>query len=291
MVAKKSAAKGKTTGTEIVDWQAEMAAQAQIAAGAQRSAGGGGKFFSLQGGIIQYDGNPLPGNQMAVVILADIMENSWYDGPFDPSNPASPKCFAFGRHEDAMEPHVAVDQDEYFERQHDVCKDCPRNEWGSAPQGRGKDCKNVMRLAMIPAGQYKPQGKGRNVTFEFEPYDDPTHFARAEVAFLKLPVTSVKNYAKYVKQLAADMGRPPWGVVTNIYLEPDPKSQYKVMFEIVDTLDDELLPTVMNRHKAEESTIDFPYQPPLDDDEQQQRAPARSSNKLRGQTGAKKRGR
>lgn len=285
---KKAPNTNKAPGTDVVDWEAEMKAQAAIAAGAQRSAGGGGKFFSIKAGVLSFDDNPLPGNQMAVVILADVMENSWYDGPYDPTTPASPKCFAFGRHEEAMEPHVKVDQEDYFERQHDTCSDCPRNEWGSAATGKGKDCKNVMRIAMIPAGQYKPQGRGRNVTHDLELYEDEAHFARAEAAFLKVPVMSVKNYSKYVKQLAADIGRPPWGVITNVWVEPDPKSQFKVMFELVDTLGPELLPAVMNRHKAEESTIDFPYSPPLE--EEAESAPAKSNNKLRGKATAKKRG-
>lgn len=286
MVARKKVAAG--TGTDIVDWEAEMRQQAEIAAGAQRSSGGGGKFFSTQAGVLQYDQNPLPGNQMAVIILADIMENSWYDGPYDPSTPASPKCFAFGHEEGEMEPHEKVDQDEYFERQSPICADCPRNEWGSAATGRGKDCKNVMRLAVIPAGQYKAKGSGRNVTFDYEAYDDPKHFTKAEVAFLKLPVMSVKNYAKYVKQLAADLGRPPHGVVTNVYIEPDAKSQYKLMFELVDVVDNDLLPIVMKRHGAELATIDFPYSPPLDDDERAAAAPAKSNNKLRGKAPVKK---
>lgn len=278
MVAKKSKASG--TGTEIVDWEAEMKAQAEIAKGAQRSSGGGGKFFSTQAGVLSYDKNPLPGNQMAVIIIADIIENSWYEGEYDPNTPASPKCFAFAHHEEALEPHPKVDQDPYFERQHDVCNGCPRNEWGSAPKGRGKDCKNVMRLSLIPAGQYKQTGSGRNKTVEYEPYEEEEHFARAEEAFLKLPVMSVKNYSKYVKQLADDLGRPPHGVITNIWLESDPKSQYKVMFELMDKVPDDLLPVIMNRHKAAKATIDFPYSPPIEDEEE--RAPAKSNNKLKG---------
>lgn len=278
--------KAKEPGTEVVDWQKEMEQQAELAAGAQRSAGGGGKFFSTQAGVLQYDGTPLPGNQMAVIVLADIMENSYYDGPFDPSTPASPKCFAFGHDEDEMEPHDAVDKDEYFERQAEACAGCPMNEWGSADTGKGKACKNVMRLALIPAGQYKPVGKGRNVTFEYEQYEDEAHFAKADVAFLKLPVMSVKNYAKYVKQLAGDLRRPPHGVVTNIYIEPDPKSQYKLMFELVDTVEDDLMPTVMKRHKAEKDSLDFPYQPPQDD-ENAGRGTAKANNKLRGKSPAK----
>jgi hypothetical protein len=275
----------KEPGTEIVDWEAQMRAQAEIAAGAQRASGGGGKFFSMKAGQLTYDGNALPGNQMAVIILADILENSWYDGPYDPETPASPKCFAFAKHEEALEPHEKVDQDDYFERQHDVCNGCPRNEWGSAPTGRGKDCKNVQRLAMIPAGIYKPKGTGRNVTFELELFDDASHFAKAEPAFMKLPVMSVKNYAKYVKQVAADMGRPPHGVVTNVWVEPDPKSQFTVKFEVIDRVEGDLLPTIMNRHKAEQSSIDFPYSPPQEREEGAE--PVKANNKLKGKAGAR----
>lgn len=275
-------------GTEVVDWEKQMEEQARIAAEAQRSSGGGGKFFSMQAGVLSFDGTPLPGNQMAVIILADIMENSWYDGPYDPNTPASPKCFAFAKHEDALEPHVKVDQDEYFERQHDTCNGCPRNEWGSAPVGKGKDCKNVMRLSMIPAGVYKQQGKGRNATYELELYDEDAHFAKAEEAFMKLPVMSVKNYSVYVKMLAADVRRPPHGVITNIYLEPDPKSQFRVMFELIEPVSSEYLNTIMQRHKAAQSAIDFPYSPPIDKDEQDTGRTTASSNKLRGKNPVKK---
>jgi hypothetical protein len=275
------------TGTDVVDWEAQMRRDAEVAAGAQRSSGGGGKFFSTQAGVLQFDGTPLPGNQMAVIVLADIMENSWYEDKYDPDTPASPKCFAFGHDEEDMEPHEKVDQDPYFARQNPECHDCPRNEWGSADTGRGKACKNVMRLALIPAGVYKAKGTGRNAQHELELFDDVTHFAKAEVAFLKLPVMSVKNYAKYVKSLAADMGRPPHGVITNIYLEPDPKSQYKVCFEVIDKAPKDLLQTLLQRHAAENASINFPYSPPLDDDDRAERAPAKSNNKLRGKAPAK----
>lgn len=278
--------RNKAAGTEVMDWEKEMEQQAELAAAAQRASGGGGKFFSIKAGVLTFDDSPLPGNQMMVIILADVIENSWYDGPYDPSTPASPKCFAFAHDEDDLAPPDAVDKDPYFERQAMVCADCPRNEWGSAPTGKGKDCKNVMRLAMIPAGQYKPQGKGRNVTYEPEMYDDAKHFEKADVVFLKVPVMSVKNYSKYVKAIAADLRRPPHGVITNIYVEPDPKSQFKVMFELVDVVDSEFMPIVMKRHKAEYASIDFPYQPPMEDEAE--RAPARSNNKLRGKAPVKK---
>lgn len=265
--------------TEVLDWQKEMEQQAEIAAATQRSSGGGGKFFSMLGGILQYDGTPMPGNQMAVIILADVLENSYYDTAYDPSTPTSPKCFAFAKTEADLEPHSAVDTDPYFERQNDVCQGCERNEWGSARVGRGKACSNVQRLAMIPAGVYKAQGKGRNTTFELDLYDDPEHFAKAEVAFMKLSVMNVRHYSTFVKQLAADMRRPPHGVIALVFIEPDPKSQFKVSFELIDTVPDEFMPILMKRHAAEQASIDFPYQPPQVAEEPK---PGKSANKLRG---------
>lgn len=272
----------KTTGTDVVDWEKEMEAQAAVAASQQRATGGGGKFFSTAAGVLSFDGAPMPGNRMAVVILAGIMENSYYDGPFDPSTPASPVCFAFGTDESEMEPHTAVDNDAYFARQNDVCNGCPQNEWGSAPTGKGKACKNVMRLSLLLAGTFSEKGSGRSKSLDFDGLiDDEDHYSTAEEAYLKLPVMSVKNYANFVKQVAADLKRPPHGVFVEVWVEPDPKSQYRVMFEVIDKVPNHLLKTIMARHDKAKASIDFPYSPPQNDAADQ---PAKSSsaNKLRG---------
>lgn len=257
------ATKAKTPGTAVVDWEKEMAQQAEIAAAAQRSMGGGGKFFSMKAGQLSFDGTPLPGNMMAVIVLADVMENSYYDAAYDADTPTSPKCFAFAKNEDDLEPLDEVDKDPYFDRQHDTCNGCPQNEWGSATTGRGKACKNVMRLAMIPAGAYT-KGPGRTAGLELEMYDDTEHFEKCDVAFMKLPVMSVKNYSMYVKGLAGEMRRPPHGVFTNVTVEPDQKSQFKVVFEVIDKVPDELMAIIMKRHKLADDTIAFPYTPPME---------------------------
>jgi hypothetical protein len=269
----------KSPGTDLIDWEEEMARQAEIAAGAQRSSGGGGRFFSMKAGVLTFDGTPLPGNRMVVAIIADIMENSYYDSPFVEGVPASPVCFAFAKVEGDLEPHTAVDNDPYFERQSDVCQGCPRNEWGSARVGKGKACGNVMRLSMIPAGTFSEKGSGRNKTLEFDGLiDDPEHYRTAEEAFMKLPVMSVKNYSAFVKGVAADLRRPPHGVFTEVWLEPDPKSQFKVMFEVVDKVPNELLKIMMDRHAKAQASIDFPYNPPAEPEVPVKTA---SNNKLR----------
>lgn len=273
-----------TGGREVVDWEKQMEEQAAVAAAAQRSTGGGGKFFSMKAGQLSFDGNPFPGNQMAVIVLAYTLENSWYDGPYDPNTPASPRCFAFGMDEKTLEPHPKVDEEEYFERQNDECSGCPRNEWGSADTGRGKACKNVVRLAMIPAGEYVSKG-GRNAGLDLTLYDDPEHFAKADVAFMKLPVMSVANWTKFVKQVAADLRRPPHGIIVNLVVVPDAKAQFKVEFEVIDNVPNELLPVIMQRHGAEQASIDFPYSPPMEDEAP---TPNKASSKLTKRPAAKK---
>jgi hypothetical protein len=255
-----------TTGTEVVDWEKEMAAQAELAAAAQRSTGGGGKFFSMKSGQLSFDNVPLPGNMMAVIVMADTMENSFYDSAYDPDTPTSPKCFAFARDEKELAPHEAVDNDPYFVRQHDTCNGCPQNEWGSARTGRGKACANVMRLAMIPAGTYT-KGAGRAAGLELTMIDDEEHYEKADPGFMKLSVLNVKGYANYVRGLAAEMKRPPHGVFTNVSVEPDAKSQFKVIFEVIGAVPNNLMATVMKRHKLIEDAIGFPYTPPQEKEE------------------------
>ena len=172
----------------------EMEAKAKIAEAAQRKTGGGGAFFSTAGGILKYGGTAMPGNQMVVIILADIMENVYYDAPYDPEVPASPKCFAFGKSEREMQPHEAVALEDCFEQQADTCSECPHNEWGSAAKGKGKACSNGMRLAMIPAGVYSAKGRGREVSFSLDKlFEDAAHFKSAETAFAKSSAWSTSS--------------------------------------------------------------------------------------------------
>lgn len=241
----------KQPGTAVVKWDEELAKQAEVAAGMEDSTASG-QFFSLKGGILQWNDAPLQGNQMAVVILDSILENVFYEGKYDPETPQGPTCFAFGRNETELKPHQIVV--EASNQQHDFCSGCEMNEWGSADTGRGKACRNTRRLAMIPAGTFNQAGK-------FELVDDEEHYATAAVGFMKLPVTSVKGYAAFVKQVAGALKRPPFGIVTKVKVVPDPKSQFKVVFEPIMSLPDELMGAIMKRHEEAVSIIDFPYTP------------------------------
>lgn len=261
-------------GTEVVDWEKQMAEQAKMAQDAEKL-GGGGKFFSTKAGVLTFDETPLPGNQMAVVILDGIHENIFYGTAYDPDNRAPPKCFAFGREEDGtfvpedeMEPHEIVDKEtDTFERQSSDCASCPNNEWGSAEKGRGKACGNRRRLALIPAGSYVSQGRGKG--FELELFDDEDLFSKADLAFMKLPVMSGKAYSRFVHSVAEEFKRPPHGVFARIWLEPDQRSQFKVEFEVLEEVPGHLLPVIMRRHEEAKKAIAFPYTPFREEDEQE----------------------
>jgi hypothetical protein len=190
-----------------------------------------------------------------------------------------PTCFAFHKDpetKDEMAPHPSVFKEDCFTPQHDgECKDCPMNEWGSADKGRGKACSNRRRLAIIPAGSYNRQGKSNN--YDLEMFDDEAHYKSAEEAYLKVPVTSGKNFDKYVRELSEEFKRPTFAVFTRIWSEPDPKSQFKLNFEMLDLVPNELMEAVFKRYKDLNERIDFPYLPPSDDEEEK---PAKQNAKL-----------
>jgi len=222
----------------------------------------GGTFLSTRAGVLSFGEEQLPGNQMAVVILDSILENTYYAERFDPDNPSAPTCYAFGRRKDEMAPHESMQSSpEYFVPQHSECKGCPHDQWGSADTGRGKACQNRARLALIPAGFYSQPKGSRELTLDL--FTDAAHFANAEVAFLKVPPTSVtEEWGKYVAQLQTAHRRPPFAFITRVYLQPHPKHQYHVKFEMLEPLPDELSPIIFRRHEEAAANIITPYSPP-----------------------------
>lgn len=270
----------KPQSKALTNWREEAAASAAKAATMEQSSGGG-KFFSMRAGVLSYDDVALPGNQMCAVILEGMYENVYYAEKFDPEAKTPPTCFAFGYDNDEMQPHDSMDEHpDVFEKQSEFCKDCPQNEWGSADRGKGKACGNRRRLAVIPGGQFSKKG-------DLEIIDDEKIFAKADLAYMKLPVTSVKAYSSYVREVSEQLGKPLWAVFTRIYLEPDAKSQFKVAFELIDEIPEELMDTVFKRHGDAEKDIAFPYQPRNDDEEEQKPVKNNVRQKLAGKAPAK----
>lgn len=275
----------KEPGTAVMSWRDKMAQDAAKQSAMEQSSGGG-KFFSIRAGQLKFDDVALPGNQIAAIILHTIYENVFYEGSFDPDLKTPPACFAFWDPEypEEMQPHEEVDKDtETFTRQSDVCDGCPQNEWGSAEKGRGKACSNRRRLALIPAGTYVSLGKNKGL--ELNMFDEEEPFKAADIAYMKLPVTSVKNYSRYVREISEQLGKPTWAVFTNITVVPDDKSQFKVDFELLEEVPDEMMDIIFKRQQEAEKEIAFPYRPAQTDDEAS--APATKSSAAKKLTGGK----
>jgi hypothetical protein len=204
----------KQPGTAMVDWKEELKARARKATEIEKNASTGVPYIKLRGGQITLEDMSAKDNRINVVVLGHTIEYAMYGGDYDADAPQSPICFAFGEDEAEMAPH-----DLSVEKQHDNCRECPMNKFGSADRGAGKACKNIRRLIMIAE-------------------DDLDDLDKAKFFMLKVPVTSVKNWTAYVRKLESQLELPPLAVITEITTKPDPKSQFKVLFSLVEEIED-----------------------------------------------------
>jgi len=241
---------------------AEQAQQAQA-----EEPVGEGHFISLKSGVLSIDDEEMPGNQMYVIIIDHYRENTYFGSRYDPDQATPPKCYAFARGADGddMGPHESMKESlvwegGYFEPQNDVCRTCPMNEWGTADTGRGKACQNRRRLVLLPAGYCEPKKGSRD--FDVHLFTDPAHYQTCDEVQMKLPVTSAKEFSKYVSQLGAQFQRPPHGVLTRIFVEPDPKNQFRVCFEMVEEVPDDLAQIIMDRNEQCRAKEFRGYSPP-----------------------------
>ncbi len=138
--------------------------------------------------------------------------------------------------------------------QAEVCSKCGKNEWGSDPRpnSRGKACKEIRRLAVIP----------------FTDQLTPENVAETEMAIIKLPVTSVKNWSNYVNKVGASLKRPPWSVITQIKVEPSQKNQFTVLFDCGGAVDAEFLQALNEKRESVLPALTAPYDPPTEGTEE-----------------------
>ncbi len=220
--------------TALVSYEDELA---KYAVEATEQEALGGTFVSMKAGIMKINGNPCAGNKLDCIVIASTMENAYYPGKYDANNTVPPKCYAFGDDDETMAPHPDVKHPES-----ESCLLCPRNQWPD--DGTGKECKNVRRLALLPA----------------DAINDPDKIMGIEQIYAKLPVTSVKSWGKYVHAVATEFKRPPFAVITTISTEPDEKTQFKVILKCKANIPTGPVVNALIRcHNAAKETVKFPY--------------------------------
>lgn len=195
--------------------------------------GGGGKRISIKGMRFR---EFVGGEQVNVskedwinfvVVNAAPISRTYYEGTYDPENPAPPKCWSTDTQKPA--PDVPAEQ-----RMASKCADCKMNIKGSG-QGEGRACRFNQRLA---------------ITLEGKPED---------VYQLQLPATSVFGEAKdgkmpmqgYAKFLNSH-NTPIIAVVTQAYFDVNAETP-KLFFKPVRPLTEEELETAVKMKDSEEA--------------------------------------
>lgn len=210
---------------------------------------GGLTFVSTRNGRFTLDDEVLT-EPWETIVLARVYVNTYYDEDFDPDDPQPPACFALATQatRGEMAPH-----ENSPEPQHDRCKGCWANEFGSAERGKGKACKNGLRLAVIDANE------------------DPEiiRSGEAEVLGLTLPPTAYGFWQKYVNTKLGDVRGLPFAVMTGwemadmgTYDVPTPKRMAVIT-------DPDVLHTLAEQAREAEDLLLTPFQTDAGEDEEE----------------------
>lgn len=144
-----------------------------------------GKVFTLPNGT----SNSGP---MTAIILDWRNLRNYYTGVYNPNKPVPPVCFSQGKIVEDLKPSANCQKP-----QNETCEGCPFDEWGSAATGRGKACKNSVRLALVGAN---PTEKSKVMTLDVSP-------------------TAIKSFNAMITTLQG-MGKLPVQMTTEISFDP-----------------------------------------------------------------------
>lgn len=154
-----------------------------------------GKQFSIGGGQTKLEA------PLRLILLDFVHQNTYYgDKKFDPENPESPDCWAIG-----PDAKTLVRSEAAPDKQSDTCAACWANAFGSG-DGRGKACKNGVRLAVLEAER-----------------------SDGDVYTMTLPATSLKNFGAFVRSITDVLKVHTWMVAVDVDFDPSPKLTYPVV--------------------------------------------------------------
>lgn len=120
-----------------------------------------GHRVSLKGKAFTLPGGESSAGPMSVIVLDWRNTRLYYKGVYNANKPEPPSCFAINKFVDDLHPSENAP-----EAQCDTCSECAFNEWGSAPTGKGKACKNGIRVAVVGAN---PKEDSQVLTLDVSP--------------------------------------------------------------------------------------------------------------------------
>jgi hypothetical protein len=197
---------------------------------ASATGGGGMPFIRTRGGNFTFNEEVLD-QPLPVIVIGAVRENLYYPEAYDPDAPGqSPTCFALDteQNEAAMAPPPDLES-----KESDSCVDCWANAFGTADRGKGKACKNNVRLVVLPA-----------IRDEDGELPDLSKVAGARIA---VPPTSLKNWSSYANKIIEGLHAPLFAVITDIETEPAEKGGFSMFFDLQDGVPTDQIMTVKER--------------------------------------------
>lgn len=192
----------ETASTDIADIREQIAndiakMRERVEAPSSNKIGLKNKQFSIPGKDPQ--AGPITG-----VIIDFTTKHVLYRDSFNEQNPSPAICWAIGNNIKTLAPSPMAS-----EPQSTDCASCPKNQYGTASNGKGKACQNRRVLAVLP-----PDGNHETplLTIEVSP-------------------GGLKNFDDYIWKLGSE-GKTPVTVVTEISMDPS-VSYSKLMFKEV----------------------------------------------------------
>lgn len=213
----------------------------------------GGSGVSFRGGTIAIGGAKI-GNELRIIPLAPQYERSFYDREYDPNDKAPPDCYSY----DGEAPHEKA-----MAKQAEDCARCQHNQWGSGPRGKGKACKEGMRLAFIRADSAL----------------DPELIKALPILVAKFSVMNTGVVQPVLQKLYETAGHPA-GVVCNLTAEPDDAWQIRNNLVPIEPIAPEWQEAVVSRLSAADALVQAPYPEPNDDAPKGPKKPAQRARKF-----------
>lgn len=229
---------------------AEMAAEAKEGVATFAT---GSPRISFKAGRITIDKEPVKDNKLPIAVIDTVLAKAYYDKPYDEDSPSTPVCYAFHPTDpNEFVPHKAAPQP-----QAEKCATCEHNKFGTALIGKGKACKDIVRVMGVVPSE-----------------DD---FTGAEARSFDITGNSLKTWNDYIAQLKM-IERSPRTVVTEVSTEPF-KAAFRQTFAHHDDLTQEQFVALRSRREAAKEQMMQPY--PAMDEEGEESAPKAKPNKKR----------
>jgi hypothetical protein len=132
------------------------------------------------------------------LIVDFAYRNEYYLGPYNPKAITPPACFAIAPSVSQLIPssNAPIPQNATD------CATCQQNQFGSAPMGDGKACKNTVIIAVLPP--------------------DASLVDTHDLWILKTSPTAIRPFNKYASQISG-MNIPLGAVRTKFFFDPDSK--------------------------------------------------------------------